>query len=322
MASNETYQPEPEDLNLARELNRLIETGEPVGSADGSLFNTLEMYKKTVQLRHEAAADSSLWDSIEKQMESGKHESGKTALFFSIRNPYLKIAAVLLAAALISLLYLNLPDSEPEFLAVSGADQTGLVLDDGSVVTLRPYSNIKAVEKSEEQVAYRIEGEVFFDVVSDESRTFSVAAGEGRVDVVGTRFTVSTWSGDVRVFLDEGSVRFSDTGSGETVTLKPGEYSVLGEEGLSQPASGSAITFTGWMNNIINLEQRTVRDITAELSHHYDVQLVIPDEVAGESLSGSMRLDELDQVLEDLELSLGGEFIRTSENSYRFRTNP
>lgn len=322
MASNDTYQPEPEDLNLARALNRLIETGEPVGSADGSLFNALEMYKKTVQLRHEAAADSALWDSIEKQMESGGDQSGKTAQIFNIRSPYLKIAAAFLVAALISLLYLTLPDSEPEFLAVSGANQTGLVLDDGSVVTLRPHSSLKAEVKKDSQVTYRIDGEVFFNVVSNESRTFSVVAGEGRVDVVGTRFTVSNWSGDVRVFLDEGRVRFSDTGSGEMVTLEPGEYSVLGTAGLSQPASGNAMTFTGWMNNIINLEQRTVRDIAAELSHHYDVELVIPDDAAGESLSGSIRLDDLDQVLDDLELSLGGDFIRTSENTYRFRANP
>lgn len=322
MANNNTYQPEPEDLNLARDLNRLIETGEPVGSAYGSLFNALELYKKTAQLRHEAAADSALWDTIEKQMETGKQESGNTAQIFSIRSPYLKIAAVLLLAVLISLLYLNIPDSEPEFLALSGADQAELILDDGSVVTLRPHSNIRAAEKTEDRVTYKIEGEVFFDVVSDESRTFSVVAGEGRVDVVGTRFTVSTWSSDVRVYLDEGRVRFSDTGSDEMVTLEPGEYSVLDEEGLSQPAFGNAMTFTGWMNNIINLEQRTVRDIAAELSHHYDVQLVIPDQVAGESLSGSLRLDDLDQVLDDLELSLGGEFIRTTENTYRFRANP
>jgi len=322
MTNNDTYQPEPEDINLARAMNRLIETGEPVGSADDSLFYALETYRNSVQLKQQATPNPGLWDSIEKEITAGNQQTGKTAHMFSIRSPYLKIAAALLVAVLISLLYLTLPDSEPDFLAVSGANQTELVLDDGSVVTLRPHSSVKAEDQTETQMTYRIEGEAFFDVETNESRMFSVLAGEGRIDVVGTRFTVSNWGGDVRVFLEEGRVRFSDSGSGELVTLEPGEYSVLERGALSLPASGNPLTFTGWMNNVINLDQRSLRDIAAELSHHYNVQLVIPGEASGESLSGSIRLDELDQVLDDLELSLGGEFIRTSENSYRFRAKP
>ncbi|PWN07702.1 FecR family protein [Rhodohalobacter mucosus] len=322
MANNDTYQPEPEDISLARSLNRLIESGEPVSSDQVSLFNALETYKSTIQLRHEAKADSDLWDSIENQIETDTKQSGTTATLFTIRSPYLKIAAAFLVALLISLLYLSLPDSEPEFLATSGANQTRVVLDDGSVVTLRPHSRLKTEESTDAQVTYRIDGEAYFDVTSDASRTFSVVAEEGRVDVLGTRFTVSTWSSDVRVFLEEGRVRFSDSGTGESVTLDPGEYSVLEPGGPATPISGNPETFTGWINNVINLDERTLSDIAEELSHHYDVELVIPDTAASESLSGSIQLDDLNQVLDDLELTLGGEFERISENRYRFRANP
>ena len=322
MANNETYQPAPEDITLARAMNRLIETGEHAGFTDDSLFKALETYRNSVQLKERAAADPKLWNSIEKEITDGNQLPRKMAHIFSLSTPYMKIAAAFLVAAILSLLYLSLPDSEPEFLAESGANQTEIALDDGSSITLRPYSRVKAEETSQAQVTYRVEGEAYFNVSSDESRTFSVVADDGRVDVLGTRFTVSTWSNNVRVFLEEGSILFSDTGTGESVTLEPGQFSILSNGKPSQPETGNSATFTGWMNNVLNLEQRTLRDIAAELSHHYDIEITIPDEAAEESLSGSIRLDELGQVLDDLELSLGGEFVSTSENSYRYTVNP
>lgn len=322
MANNETYQPGPEDFKLARELNRLNETGDSAGPSDDSLFNALETYKASVQLKRTGSATKELWNNIDKQIEQESRRTRGTGSVFSIYSPYFKIAAAFLVVVLVSILYLTLQDSETEFVAASGADRAELTLEDGSTVMLRPHSRIEAIEVSDDQVTYKIDGEAFFDVAKDMNRTFSVLAGEGRVDVVGTRFTISDWSSNVRVFLEEGRVRFLDSRSGESVTLEPGQYSMLSADGLSQPESGDSTTFVSWMNNVIILDQRSLNDIAAELSHHYNVQLIIPDEVAEVSLSGSIRLDDLDEVLNDLELSLGGEFVSVDENSYRFIETP
>jgi ferric-dicitrate binding protein FerR (iron transport regulator) len=322
MANNETYQPGPEDFRLARELNRLNETGDSAGPSDDSLFNALETYKASVQLKRSGSAHAELWNNIDKQIEQDSRRFGGTGSVFSIYSPYFKIAAAILVVVLVSILYLTLQDSETEFVAASGADRAELTLEDGSTVTLRPHSSIKTIEVTEDQITYKIVGEAYFDVATDINRTFSVLAGEGRVDVLGTRFTVSDWSSEVRVFLEEGRVRFSDSMSGESVTLEPGQYSMLSANGLSQPESGDSTTFVGWMDNVISLDQRSLKDIAAELSHHYDVRLMIPDEAAEVSLSGSIRLDDLDDVLKDLELSLGGEFVPVGENSYRFTETP
>jgi ferric-dicitrate binding protein FerR (iron transport regulator) len=323
MTINESNQPQPdpEDMNLAMELNRFNETGDSASLRNESLFNALEMYKQTAQLKRSSTAGPEIWDSIDRQITTRHKGSGSTAKIFSIQSPYLKAAAALLVFVLLSLLYILIPKSEPEYLAVSDAERTELILDDGSVVTLRPYSRLSIEEKTESRETYRVEGEVFFDVVSDESRTFSVMADGGRVDVLGTRFSVSNWSSDVRVYLEEGTVRFSDTETEQSVTLEPGEYSLLREDGLMEPLSGDETLFTGWMDSVISLEQRSLGDIAAELSYHYNVELTIPEEAADMSLSGSLQLDDLSDVLDDLALSLGGRFIQTGDRSYRFTTS-
>ncbi|MDX1590399.1 MAG: FecR domain-containing protein [Balneolaceae bacterium] len=323
MAINDSNQsqPKPEDIRLAIELNRFSETGDSAGLRNESLFNALESYKQAAQLKKNESADPGLWNSIDKQISANRNETGKTASIFSIQSLYLKVAAAILVLVMISMLFLFIPQSEPEYLAVTESEKAELVLDDGSVVTLRPYSSLRIEEKSETQVTYTIEGEGFFDVVSDESRTFSVLADGGRVDVLGTRFSVSNWSSSIRVFLEEGSVRLTDTERNESVILEPGEYSELSDSGLTRPQEGDEMVFTGWMQRIISLEQRPVSDIAAELSHHYNIELIIPEEAAGESLSGSLQLGELEDVLDDLGLSLGGRFIQTGDRSYRFTSN-
>ena len=322
MANNETYRPEPEDFRLARELNRFNESGDSSSLSGDPIFNALEKYKSSVQLKRIGSANTELWNNIDKQIDQDGRKFSGTGSVFSIYSPFYKIAAAILIVILLSVLYITIQNTEQEFVAFTEAERTELTLEDGSKIILRPYSRIEAIEITEGQVTYRIDGEVFFDVTNDKNRTFSVLAGEGRVDVVGTRFTVSDWSSDVRVFLEEGSVRFLDSRSGESVTLEPGQYSVLSTGGLSQPEPGDSRSFAGWMNNVISLDQRSLKDIAEELSHHYDVQLIVPDETAQVSLSGSIRLDDLDDVLDDLELSLGGEFIPAGEKTYRFIENP
>lgn len=85
--------------------------------------------------------------------------------------------------------------------------QRTLELPDGSTLYLNTNSQVK-VEFSE---AYRniklLQGEVHFEVTKDQSRPFRVYAGRGRVQAVGTAFTVLFQDNqDVDVVVSEGSV--------------------------------------------------------------------------------------------------------------------
>jgi transmembrane sensor len=324
MAENSKYQPGAEDYKLAQDLNRISQTGEIPGRSGDELSGLLLSYKNRVSLKQTEEAGIECWQNIENAIRAGNRDAGsiRSAPVHLLSNPYLKAAAVLLTFLVLSLIYLLLPVQEKQYVAVSSSEKTEVILHDGSLVTLRPHSTLLLLEESDKEIIYQLTGEGYFDVVRDQNRTFSVIAESGRIDVLGTRFTLSTWSNDVRVFLEEGRVRFSEIKTGDSVELMPGEFSNLTNEGLTLPVTGNADMFTAWLNNEIYLDQRPLAEITMELSHHYDITIEIPDELMHESLSGTIFLDNLNEVLDDLALSLDGEFIQIGENSYRFRENP
>lgn len=322
MADKKRYQPGNEDYELVQELNRISESGKGSVTPDDRLYSYLDAYKKSVSLNTNENADTGLWGRIAAEMNQSERHITSSARFFRLSNPYMKIAAVLMVFVMLSLLYFALPDKSSELIASSESQKTEVILQDGSEVTLRPYSTLALIDVTEAQVIYEVSGEAFFNVVSNENRRFSVIADGARVDVTGTRFTLRNWGSSVSVFLEEGSVKFSTADYTETVSLIPGQASDLTESGISEPVQARDNLFTGWLQDELILDQRNLDDIISELSHQYQVDIKIPDELKGESLSGTIRFGELEDVLNDLGLSLNGEFRQTDRNSYRFESNP
>lgn len=324
MADHSKYQPGAEDYQLAQQLDRISQTGEIPGESEDKLLGFLLLYKKRVILKHSEEPGFESWNKIELAIRANNRETGSknSAPIFLLSNPYFKAAAVLLTFLVLSLIYFMLPVQEKQYVAESSTEKTEVVLDDGSIVTLRPHSALMLLDRSDSEVIYQLTGEGYFDIKHNQNRTFSVLADAGRVDVLGTRFILSTWSDEVRVYLEEGSVRFSYSESGDSVVMAPGEYSTLNADGISMPIAGDVALYTAWLKDEIYLDRRPLADIAAELSHHYAISIEIPDELLNESLSGTIMLDDMKDVLDDLALSLNGEFVRTGENTYRFRENP
>ena len=111
--------------------------------------------------------------------------------------------------------------------AAAGSERVTYTAPDGSEVTLRPHTSLYALDAEAGTMRYRVEGEAFFAVVRDPSRTFVVEADGARVQVLGTRFDVSTWGERTSVYLEEGRVRFEHVPTGQAVMLAPGQRSVV-----------------------------------------------------------------------------------------------
>ena len=82
---------------------------------------------------------------------------------------------------------------------------------DGSKVTLNTDSQVRiALTRSERRVDLG-RGEAFFEVAKDPSRPFVVVAGNCRIVVLGTKFSVWREASEVRVAVTEGRVRVERT---------------------------------------------------------------------------------------------------------------
>ena len=322
MTPSENNQPEQQDRDRARRLMERFDPGASPEEADDLLLHYLGVYKKSAFLVVSESPSDDIWTSISASIDADSDTGKITQL--PARSLFWKAAAVLLAASLLVLAYITLQPSEPVLLASTTADRSSVELFDGSVVTLRPYSELFAIDESETRQTYRIDGEAYFDVTENRDRLFTAMSGNSKVVVTGTEFSLSNWSNTVRVYLESGSVTFSSLDGMQSVDLQPGEFSEQTDNQIARPAPADEQVFTGWLTGELSLDSRTVTDVTAELEHHFNITIDTPNSLMQERLSGNLQLQSEEQALNDLGLTLNGEFVRVadSDNLYRFESRP
>lgn len=317
MTSEERQLPDNDrDLLLAKQIGEALESRHDLVSLQDPLLDELFDFKKA-ELEEISAIDWSpeLWENIERHTKSS--EKARVLPFYK-NNNFIKfaVAAAVLIAAFTGLFLYN--QSRPVVVGKSLASINEIVLQDGSVVTLRPYSTLLALTSDPEGRQYRIIGEGFFDVEYDPEHPFSVEAGAAKVTVLGTRFNLSSWGDAPVVYLEEGSVRFEDK-TRQNVILQPGEAATLTDGALIKRDASTAQSYTDWMNNFLMLDNTSISKAIDELEQHYNVTINIeaipkPDELLG----GTIILGDADSTLSDLGIILGGTFRKTGEQNYRF----
>ena len=137
-------------------------------------------------------------------------ETSKAASF--TRSPWAVAASVLGLAILIQLVVWSggKPlDSTNGYYATAIGKQTSVLLADGSTLHLNTNSRV-SVDYAEGYRNIRLlQGEVHFDVAKNKAQPFRVYAGQGRVQAVGTAFTVYLRAKDIEVLVTEGKVELA-----------------------------------------------------------------------------------------------------------------
>jgi transmembrane sensor len=90
--------------------------------------------------------------------------------------------------------------------ATAVGQQKSSTLDDGSVVMLNTNSQIRVDYNERFRKIYLLQGEVHFSVARDSGRPFRVYAGNGRIQAVGTAFSVFLDREDISITVVEGRV--------------------------------------------------------------------------------------------------------------------
>lgn len=121
--------------------------------------------------------------------------------------------------------------------ATSVGQVASVRLPDGSTMTLNTDSEARIRYSRAERRVDLARGEAFFDDIRDPRRPFVVYAGDKRVMAVGTAFSVSKDSHDIRVVVIQGQVRFQD--SSPVSTLAAHGESVPHAGGIESPPAQS-----------------------------------------------------------------------------------
>lgn len=215
--------------------------------------------------------------------------------------------------------------SLPEHYRTVVGEKRTVVLADGSVITLNTNTVLSATLTPTFRRLRLQQGEAYFDVARDLRRPFSVNAGGGVVQVVGTVFNIKHRDQEVLVTVYEGEVkirsgRLAESAPTRNATGRDDEGSVLVEHVLS---AGEQIGYGGgalqvarlkgpmlddaaaWRYGKLIFDGESLADIVAEVQPYVPDRIVIVDpEVAEMTAGGVFDTDSSDSILNALEIAL------------------
>ncbi|MGN8224163.1 FecR family protein [Gracilimonas sp. BCB1] len=319
MANNQNITPDDQDLNRARIIGEALPDLAVLENTSDPLLSHLFAYKRSVSTQVEPLNSEAVWDSIQYKINASSDSARIIYLSPAIRR-YVMAAAVVMIALVGSFIYQQL--TAPTLVGESFASSETITLPDGSAVTLRPYSALFAMDVSGSSAEYKLSGEAYFEVLHDPSRTFSVRTDQSEVRVLGTSFILSDWGNTSNVYLQEGRIQYTALNSQQSVQLEPGQSSLINETTATpEVTTTEEAPFTDWLNNELVFQNKPVQSVFNELEQHFNISIEAQPAILQETLSGSIPLDNLESVLSDLGLVLGGTFSETGQNSYVFKPN-
>ena len=204
-----------------------------------------------------------------------------------------RYAAMAMAACLICALALTVMlgigrnragDPTPVRFATAVGGQRDVTLADGSRIKLNTDSALVAeVDRTSRDV--RLErGEAFFDIAHDAQHPFVIRAGDRRITVLGTRFSVRRDGATVRVAVVEGRVRVEDSGSsaGAAAIVTAGNVAVAhGASLLVVDRSPQVVDDTlSWRRGRLTFDQTMLGDAVAEFNRYNRQQIRVNDDRA------------------------------------------
>lgn len=175
------------------------------------------------------------------------------------------------------------PANAPVYYATTVGQQSGITLEDGSVITLNTDSRVRVTYDASQRHIVLLRGQALFEVAKEPHRPFVVDAGGKRVVALGTTFDVRLNGKDVEVTLVEGRVEIAEqAGAGRRdtpppVQLEMGQRLVSGtqeEPTVTKIDTGKA---TSWRDGFVTFEETPLIDAIAEMNRYSTVRIVAAD---------------------------------------------
>jgi|GEM_PF-847460 len=148
-----------------------------------------------------------------------------------------------------------------------------ITLADGSKVWLNTKSMLRfPTNFSEPTRRVQLIGEGYFEVTSIKNQPFIVESKGQELQVVGTKFNISTYEDDssIRSTVTEGKVSVKNLFTNQSLMIYPGEQVQLSEN-IFQKTQINIRDVLGWKNNYFVFQHEKLSEICKTLSRWYDV---------------------------------------------------
>ncbi len=184
---------------------------------------------------------------------------------------------------------------------------------DGSKVELNTASKARARFGERRREVWLDRGEAYFEVAHDASRPFVVHAGDARVTVLGTKFSVRRDGDRLRVAVTEGRVRLDGGAvddSGRPTLIVAGDTAIMRDDAvlLASRSMQRVEDELAWRRGLLRFDQESLAGAAAEFNryNHRRIEIADPD-VAAIRIGGSFQARNADA------------FVRLLQDAYGLR---
>jgi len=236
-------------------------------------------------------------------------------------------AAALLAVGVASWMAYNNRPAARTVAGVTGMHGTGVgvrdsvTLSDGTRIVIGPLSSVTIpVDYGVNSRSVQVRGDAWFDVVHDESKPFTVHAGNAAIVDVGTRFAVtSDATAGVSVSVTEGAVSLRQLNSpaGQGVILQAGDNGRLEPDGRVTSERGNVTADDlAWRDGRLVFRGAELTEVAGSMRKWYGIEMKIADKALNNRhLTATFNGESADRVLETIKLALGAEIERHGDTA-------
>jgi len=250
-----------------------------------------------------------------------------------VRSNYyyiVRIAAVLMiiiaTGVVINMQFDFISLGRTEWMVITtGEEKKDLLLSDGTKILLNENTEISYPEKFKRRIReVKIEGEAFFNVVSDSRKPFVVDAGNDLfIEVLGTSFIVRAKNGgdEITVYVESGEVAFYKSERKEKeIVLKQNEMGTFIENEFSKKPIENQ-KFNSWKTNTLTYKQTPFDEVISSLDDHFDKTIQIRgSELDTLQLTWIFQDKILTEILEEFKTHLHIDYSISNDTIFLFRS--
>ncbi len=185
-------------------------------------------------------------------------------------------------------------------LRTATGERRPVQLADGSRLELDTATALDVAFGPRQRLLRLREGQVLVDTAADPqqpSRPFRVASPHGRMQALGTRFSVRVDGDRTRLAVLEGAVRVEPADApGTAVRVDAGQQIVFSASTVAQPQPLDP-ALTAWTGGMLAVDAWPLSAVLAELSRYRPGVLRCAPDAAGLRVSGAFPLDDTDRSL-------------------------
>lgn len=319
---------DPTNNNKLKQFKRIWNTS---AQSKRMLQNLFDADKQWNQLQARIQEEENLQPKPVEETFSAS--TFQTSSIHSMTQKAVRIAAIFLVAGLIGILaYQNLYQPEPQAqepvlreINTANAQRANLTLGDGTKVMLNAGSTVKFPDQFEADVReVFLEGEAYFDVVTNPDRPFVIHSRGSEIKVLGTSFSVRSYAEEkqVRVVVEEGRVSFGtknlDLESNIILSANEmGAYNIESNDIETRQVDDMQL-YLSWRNGYLKFREAPMEKVATALERRYGIDVAFEDtSIKEKSLTAFLKSRSIRNVLDVVAMSLDIEY-RLEEEKVTF----